>query len=320
MKRSTALVFTWSMACVGCASAQPSAQLVDARRAYQQAEQGPAARLAPATLYEAKAALMEAEAAQRDDPGSLRAVSLAYIADRKALEAMALADQSQAHHQIALAKQQERDLLENQRRVAELSLEETQKELARVRGQLQARGNELNDATQKLRERETELAHREQELQTERAARAQAEKTAREAVASLDKLAKIQQQAERTVITLSGQVLFPFGKATLLPAARLRLSQVATALKTQPPETMIVVNGYTDSVGRPEDNLKLSRERAEAVRDYLVSQGVTADRIRAFGYGAESPIASNKTLEGRADNRRVEIVLENEKAGKLSAR
>jgi outer membrane protein OmpA-like peptidoglycan-associated protein len=280
MRHATALwAIAFLMGAMGCASTQPSQQLVDARRTYQRAAEGPAARLTPAALYEARAALMEAEDAQRDHPDSLRARSLAYIADRKAAEAMALADQGQALHQVALARQQENQVLERQ------------------------------------------LHQRERDLRTEQAARAQAEQTAQEAVQSLSQLAKVRLEPQRMVITLTGQVLFPFGKAALLPSARTRLDQVATALKTQPRDTTIVVNGYTDSIGDPAKNQELSRQRAEAVRDYLVAQGVAPDRIQAFGYGAENPIANNTTPEGRADNRRVEIVLKNEGEGcKVSAR
>lgn len=325
MRGSKVLIFAALMGAIGCASTQPSDQLVAARRAYQEAAQGPADRLVPARLYEARAALVEAEEAQREDPDSLRAVSLAYIAERRAQEATALAEQSQSRYQIAQAKQREQEVLRNQRDVAQLSLEEAQKELAQVRDRLRATGTELGESTDQLRQRETDLARREQELQAERAARAQAEQTAKEAVASLDKLAKIQQDSDRTVITLSGQVLFASGKATLLPTARMRLAQVATALKTQTPETIITVNGYTDSIGDAATNMQLSRERADAVRDFFVSQGIDASRIRSVGHGQENPIASNDTPEGRANNRRVELVLEDQgQAGKngkkLSAR
>ena len=270
MRHATVCAIALLTTAMGCASTQPSRQLLDARRTYQRAAEGPATRLTPAALYEARAALMEAEDAQRDHPDSLRAQSLAYIADRRAAEAMALADQSQSLHQAAQARQQEKEVLHRQR---------------------------------------------ERALEAEKAARAQAEQTARQAVESLSQLAKIRLEPQRTVITLTGQVLFPFGKATLLPTARAKLDQVATALKTQPSDTMIVVNGYTDSVGDPSKNMELSRRRAESVRDELVAQGIAPDRVQAFGYGAESPIASNATPEGRADNRRVEIVVKNERSG-----
>jgi outer membrane protein OmpA-like peptidoglycan-associated protein len=111
------------------------------------------------------------------------------------------------------------------------------------------------------------------------------------------------------VITLSGQVLFTTGKATLQPNAKEALSQVAAALKESGSTQQITIEGHADARGNEEKNLKLSKQRAEAVRDYLVSEGVPAERVIATGFGETRPVASNDTSEGRANNRRVEIVL-----------
>ena len=116
-------------------------------------------------------------------------------------------------------------------------------------------------------------------------------------------------EQNETVITLSGSVVFKTGTATLLPIARQKLDDVATALKAQKEGTRIVVEGHTDSRGGTAFNEDLSRRRAVAVRDYLVSQGVDAERIAAVGRGESEPVASNDSPEGRANNRRVEIVL-----------
>jgi len=113
------------------------------------------------------------------------------------------------------------------------------------------------------------------------------------------------------VITLSGSVLFASNKADVLPAAHAKLDDVANALAKQDPESKIVVQGYTDSRGSDALNQDLSQRRAETVRAYLVSRGVASDRITAQGMGAANPIADNGSAEGRADNRRVEIVVQN---------
>ena len=111
------------------------------------------------------------------------------------------------------------------------------------------------------------------------------------------------------VISLSGSVLFETAKWDLLPSAQQRLSDVAEAIVAQDPESKIVVEGYTDSQGSQASNMTLSQRRAESVRAFLVSRGVAADLIRAVGYGPAQPIADNKSPEGRANNRRVEIVI-----------
>ena len=110
------------------------------------------------------------------------------------------------------------------------------------------------------------------------------------------------------VITLSGSVLFASNKDTLLPAAKERLGQVADALKTQD-DHKIVVEGHTDSQGSADLNQGLSDRRAQSVVTFLVSRGVPADKIRAEGLGPTRPVADNGTAEGRANNRRVEIIV-----------
>ena len=111
------------------------------------------------------------------------------------------------------------------------------------------------------------------------------------------------------VITLSGSVLFASGKSGLLPAAQSRLKDVAKVLTREDPVSTMVVEGHTDSQGKASYNQTLSEERAQAVRDYLVASGIAADRISSKGYGPSRPVSENNTSEGRANNRRVEIVI-----------
>lgn len=112
------------------------------------------------------------------------------------------------------------------------------------------------------------------------------------------------------VITLSGSVLFASAKSELLPAAQLKLNDVANALTREDPLSKIVIEGHTDSQGQPGYNQELSQRRAEAVRTYLVSRGIAADRVTAQGFGPTRSIADNNSPEGRANNRRVEIVVQ----------
>ena len=139
---------------------------------------------------------------------------------------------------------------------------------------------------------------------------------AEQAAADLARIANVRREGRGLVITLSGSIFFASGKADLLPAAQAKLSEVASALVKQSPDTKIVVQGYTDSRGSDALNQKLSQRRAEAVRAMLVSHGVPSDRISAEGEGSANPIADNATAEGRADNRRVEIVVQPPPAGR----
>jgi len=107
-------------------------------------------------------------------------------------------------------------------------------------------------------------------------------------------------------IVLRG-VYFDFNKAVIRPGDAATLDEAASALKTNA-SVAVDVNGYCDSVGSEEYNLKLSDRRANAVVDYLVKQGIRADRLISHGYGKTNFVASNDTAEGRAQNRRVELI------------
>ena len=107
-------------------------------------------------------------------------------------------------------------------------------------------------------------------------------------------------------VTLNADALFDFDKSTLKPAAVASLNSLAGKVKSLTLEVIVAV-GHTDSVGTDAYNQKLSIRRAEAVKKHLVSQGIEARRIYVEGKGEAQPVADNKTAEGRAKNRRVQI-------------
>src|SRR6188768_302012 len=147
-----------------------------------------------------------------------------------------------------------------------------------------------------------------EQLAAEKTARVDAEKKAAAAMSSLAEIAKVKEESRGVVITLSGSVLFATNQSSLLAIAKDKLDQVASALQGQGFKT-IVVQGYTDSRGNAADNERLSLKRAQSVRDHLVSRGLPSDKVTAEGLGASKPVADNGTADGRADNRRVEIVV-----------
>lgn len=100
---------------------------------------------------------------------------------------------------------------------------------------------------------------------------------------------------------------FATGKASIKPSSFPSLNRVAELLKTK--NFSLKLAGHTDNVGRDDNNMRLSKDRAESVKQYLVSQGANPSRIEATGYGETQPIASNKTAAGRQKNRRVEFTL-----------
>ena len=138
-----------------------------------------------------------------------------------------------------------------------------------------------------------------------------AEKRNAAALAELAAIAAVKEEQRGLVVTLSGGVLFRSAEATLMPSALVKLDQVGNALQSVRTRNLLV-EGHTDSQGSGSYNQGLSQRRANAVRDYLVQRGYPADRIQARGMGEDTPIANNNSPEGRANNRRVEIVIERE--------
>jgi outer membrane protein OmpA-like peptidoglycan-associated protein len=257
----------------GCAH-EPPADLVKARNAYKAASTGVASREAPAQLHTAHTALEQAEQSFSNDGDNEHTRDLAYVALRKA----------------QLAEVQGR-VRQNELRLEQLETanqRQTSAELAQLRDQSQTQQQQLQMSQQQL---------------------AEAQRRAEEATAQLAQIANVKKDTRGTVITLSGEVLFTSGKAELLPGAAAKLDEVARALTQQNRDARIVVEGYTDSKGSDNFNLDLSTRRAEAVRTYLSGHGVAPDRITSRGMGEAQPIGDNKTAEGRANNRRVEIVV-----------
>jgi outer membrane protein OmpA-like peptidoglycan-associated protein len=115
----------------------------------------------------------------------------------------------------------------------------------------------------------------------------------------------------RGLVAEIGGVLFATAKATLAGGARESLARLSGILSAYP-ALKLRVEGHTDDIGSEATNLKLSTERAIAVRDYLIGQGVPAASIEVEGLGPSNPVADNATAEGRARNRRVEVIVSGE--------
>jgi outer membrane protein OmpA-like peptidoglycan-associated protein len=261
----------------GCAS-KPPIELKNARAAYNDAAQAQGSNLAPSDVYDAKKSLDRAELSFNEDGDSAETRDLAYVAERKAV----------------IAKARANTMLSTQ-----------QKQMALADAQ-QWREQQATAMRQQLGQQKDQLAKSQQELDSERQARVAAEQRTADALTRIKGMTS--KQGERgLVLTLSGSVLFATGKSELMPTARKRLDDVVAALKDDPRSITIV--GHTDSVGSDDMNMALSQKRADAVRTYLVTHGLQENRVTSEGQGETQPIADNKTAEGRANNRRVEIIL-----------
>ena len=293
MMKKLIVSFT-AMALAACGAHRPPQELIEARAAYDHAAQSNAQALVPAELHVARTSLDEAEHAFSDDESSQKTKDLAYIATRKAQRAEALGNAAKYRGDAA---------------TAEANVGKTQEQI------IAAQQNKLSGAQEQLSAQQGVIAKKDSDLkaqtaatEAERAARLEAEKKANDAMDALSKSLAVKSESRGTVITLSGGVLFATGKAQILPGAQAQLNQVADALKTQA-EQHFTIEGHTDNQGTDAVNSELSARRANAVRDYLVVRGVSPNSISVSGLGSTRPVADNKTTEGRAMNRRVEIIV-----------
>jgi outer membrane protein OmpA-like peptidoglycan-associated protein len=262
---------------VACATAQPPKELVDAREAYEKTEHGKAREFNPAALHDAKSALDKAEASFEDDPDSENTRDEAYVALRQAqraeVEASTLSWQQRAEKAKSAATQAQAKAMERA---------------------------------------QTDLVSARKQLESERAAREAAEAKTKDMLARLAaaNAAAVKEEPRGTVITLAGGVLFASNKSQLLPGAQTSLGQIAAAIKEQD-DKKVLIEGHTDSRGSDATNQALSKARADSVAAFLISNGVPQERVTTAGLGPSRPVADNNTPEGRANNRRVEIVIQN---------
>jgi outer membrane protein OmpA-like peptidoglycan-associated protein len=247
--RLAAVVAVSSAALLAACAGRSSESMQEARAAVAAArgDQAVVAQ-APEQLAEAEQALDRAEDAFRGGADQDEVDHLAYIAERRAGTAQALADE----------------------RVA----------LAEIEGLAEERDGLVVEARDRhIDVLEAELA----ELRADRTERG-------------------------LVVTLGDEVLFDVDQAELKPGGMQQLARVAEFLRENPDRNLLV-EGHTDSTAPDAYNLALSQRRANAVEDFLITQGVDPTRISAVGYGEQLPIATNDTAAGRQANRRVEIVV-----------
>ncbi|NVJ18656.1 OmpA family protein [Myxococcus sp. AM010] len=286
------------------AQAQATLQQAQARQ-WQRSQ----AELEAARQQLAQAERERLQALQEQQQSRQHAVTRRQEAERMRLDAQRR--QHEAEQLRRLAQQQEAE----SRRLAEETsrLQEEEQRRARAETESQRLAQENHELLQRSAELEAEQEARrqvERELERERQARLDAEQRATEALTQLESTArdvKVREEARGLVLTLSGQVLFASNAVDLLPAAREQLTEVANALKAS--DSPMVIEGHTDSTGSDAMNEALSYRRAERVREFLISQGVSRDRVEVRGLGEYRPVANNSTPEGRANNRRVEIIL-----------
>ncbi len=281
-------------------------ELQQARKAVEIMDRFEAEKYAQSAARDARTALSQAEDAYQGRVGkskdvpelSARTMSLTNDAVRAAVKEIDAekAQAAEAKRLSDLAQKQAETDAERAQRV------KTEAALADVEKQRQA-----------LEVQKGQLEREKDQMKAERDA------LAARLSGALGKVAATERTGRGLVVSLSGGILFESGKSALKPAAKESLAKLSGILMMIP-NTNIQVEGHTDSTGSAETNEKLSADRAASVKDYLKSQGVDDARMSSKGLGPTQPVASNDTPDGRAKNRRVEIVVPDVQAQAGAAR
>jgi outer membrane protein OmpA-like peptidoglycan-associated protein len=220
--------------------------------------------------------------------------SVKAAADKREADARAQAEQAEA----------QRAAEERARKQAEADADRAAKDAEAARtaalAQQQQTQAQLDQARQAAEQAEQEKAQLREQLRQQ-----------------LNLILETRETARGLIVNMS-DVLFDTGRYTLKPGAREKLAKIGGIILAHP-GLKLVVEGHTDSVGSDDYNVKLSEQRANSVRDYLVSEGVVGDSIMAAGLGKSGPVADNGTSAGRQQNRRVELVVSGESIGTTGA-
>jgi len=241
---------------------------------------------APVAMKDAEAAVVVAETAQKDP---VLAAHRVYIADRKVDTARALAQTQTAEaERKALTEAGDKARLDARTREADLAKSDAlvaraeNAEQKVIAGQAQANADAAQVASNASQQQALELQRQLEVLQA--------------------------RPTDRGLVLTLGDTLFATGKSELKSGATVNLDRL-TAFMNEYPQRTASIEGYTDSMGSDEMNQSLSQRRADAVKGYLVGQGVSATRLSASGRGENSPVADNESAAGRQQNRRVEVVI-----------
>jgi outer membrane protein OmpA-like peptidoglycan-associated protein len=213
---------------------------------------------------------------------------------------------------MTIRKKRAEDEANQKQATADAQLAAQQAQLTAQQSQLAAQQQAAQRAEADARAAEADARARRASQQSQQATQ-ETEQMRERLKAQLNQVLATKESARGLIVNMS-DVLFDFNKYTLKPDAREKLAKVSGILLSYPGLTL-QVEGYTDNIGSDEYNQKLSEQRADGVRDYLVTQGVAQPTITASGYGKSDPVADNSTNQGRAQNRRVQLVVSGNSIG-----
>lgn len=286
------------------------AAVKQAQKAMEIAGRLEAAGVNPKAMDEAQVAFGAAMAA-KDKKVMADQARVAVQLASQAIKDTIKAAEAKAAAEAEAKRQAERAALEERAATAESEADRIARELGEVKAQREALASEsasLAKQTETLAAQRDALAAERDALARDRdAIKKERDELAGMLKGALSSVAETTESARGVIVSLSG-ILFDVGKATLKPASQLTVAKLAGILMVFP-RMNLSIEGYTDSTGSAELNMKLSVDRARAVYDFLLTQGISNDRMKFQGFGPENPVAPNDSEANRARNRRVEVVL-----------
>jgi outer membrane protein OmpA-like peptidoglycan-associated protein len=284
-------------------------ELYEAMNAVNIASAAGADKYAADTMATAKTALKNAEDLNLHKDNRKQSITFAREAVQSAEDARIITIRKiKAEDDAAQLKAKE----DAQQAAAESQADAQKAQLAQQQEAAQRAQAEAAAAEAEARAKAARDAQKQAEASAQQATQ-QAEQMREKLKDQLNQVLQTKETARGLIVNMS-DVLFDFNKYTLKPDAREKLAKVSGILLAYP-GLKLQVEGYTDNIGSDEYNQKLSEQRADGVRDYLVSQSVQDANITAAGYGKSSPIADNSTNAGRAQNRRVQLVVSGDAIG-----
>ncbi len=301
--------------------------MYEARNAVDIAKSRGAEKYAPEIFEKAQSNLQTAENVLAQDSGKNKVISAARQTIQFAEDARALAVQRETAEHIqnekeaaaaAAAAQAKAQADAQAAAEAKRQAELTAAREAQMKAQAAAESAEAKAAAAEAASRaaaeQAALQAKEQAARDE-AARAQAATAALRALL-LQQLNDVLQTTDtpRGLVVNMADVLFEFGKYALSKDAQLKLAKLSGIIQAHP-GLNLAIEGHTDNIGTPEFNMKLSQQRADGVRQFLTTQGLSPDSITSEGLGQADPVADNSTAAGRKQNRRVEIIVSGEVIG-----
>jgi outer membrane protein OmpA-like peptidoglycan-associated protein len=287
------------------------AAVKQAKKAMEIAGRLNAAEVNPKAMDGAQIAFGKAMASTNDKKAMADQARVAVQLASQAIKDTVKANEAKAAAEAEAKRQAEKAALERRAVTAEGESARIAGELREVQVQREALASEsanLARQTEKLTQERDAIAAERDKLAVERAAMAkERDELAGMLKGALSSVAETSQSARGVVVSLSG-ILFDVNRATLKPASQLTVAKLAGILMVFPAMNLSI-EGYTDSTGSAELNMRLSTDRARAVYEFLMAQGISNARMKYQGFGPENPVAPNDSEANRARNRRVEVVL-----------